>query len=251
MERWCNDSRRRANYGGVCDVHRLQLQAATDDYRASRIGSCRRAGRWRRSTAGRPARGTTNSARYAGFSVTSTARSPHSGKRGPWAWIRSPARRCCAAAPGDADDGVDGSPARACRRGPAGPACGCCAARSRWRWPASASTRPKDIAGTGIRCRGVRHAGLSRMGGACARCPARCSRAARRAARCAARRRCGSTGYSSPATRPPQVYEWMALAHRALGDDELAAADAATAENIYAQLGVEPAGSAVAARPAG
>ena len=38
-----------------------------------------------------------------------------------------------------------------------------------------------------------------------------------------------------------QVYEWMALAHKALGDAELAAADTATAENIYAQLGVEPA----------
>ena len=38
-----------------------------------------------------------------------------------------------------------------------------------------------------------------------------------------------------------QVYEWMAIAHKALGDDDLAAADTATAENIYAQLGVEPA----------
>jgi DNA-binding NarL/FixJ family response regulator len=37
-----------------------------------------------------------------------------------------------------------------------------------------------------------------------------------------------------------QVYEWMAIAHTALGDDELAAADTATAEHIYAQLGVEP-----------
>jgi DNA-binding NarL/FixJ family response regulator len=38
------------------------------------------------------------------------------------------------------------------------------------------------------------------------------------------------------------VYEWLAAAHKALGDDELAAADYATAENIYCQLGVEPAG---------
>ena len=38
-----------------------------------------------------------------------------------------------------------------------------------------------------------------------------------------------------------QVYEWTAIAHRALGDDDAAAADAATAENIYRQLGVEPA----------
>ena len=38
-----------------------------------------------------------------------------------------------------------------------------------------------------------------------------------------------------------QVYEWMAIAHRALGDDAAAAADTATAENIYGQLGVAPA----------
>ena len=39
-----------------------------------------------------------------------------------------------------------------------------------------------------------------------------------------------------------EIYEWMALAHRALGDDDTAAADAATAQSIYDQLGVEPAG---------
>ena len=36
----------------------------------------------------------------------------------------------------------------------------------------------------------------------------------------------------------------MAQAHRGLGDEQLAAADAATADSIYDQLGVEPAGSA-------
>ncbi|BBY15297.1 LuxR C-terminal-related transcriptional regulator [Mycolicibacterium litorale] len=36
-----------------------------------------------------------------------------------------------------------------------------------------------------------------------------------------------------------EVYEWMALAHRASGDEAAAAADSATAESIYAQLGVE------------
>lgn len=37
-----------------------------------------------------------------------------------------------------------------------------------------------------------------------------------------------------------EIYEWMALAHKGLGDEGLAAADAATAENIFGQLGVEP-----------
>lgn len=37
-----------------------------------------------------------------------------------------------------------------------------------------------------------------------------------------------------------EVYEWMSLAHRGLGEGALADADAATAEAIYRQLGVEP-----------
>ncbi|BCI54015.1 helix-turn-helix transcriptional regulator [Mycolicibacterium litorale] len=36
-----------------------------------------------------------------------------------------------------------------------------------------------------------------------------------------------------------EVYEWMAIAHRGLGDEAAAAADSATAESIYVQLGVE------------
>lgn len=38
-----------------------------------------------------------------------------------------------------------------------------------------------------------------------------------------------------------EVYDWMALAHRGLGSDDLALADEATAASIYRQLGVEPA----------
>ncbi len=37
-----------------------------------------------------------------------------------------------------------------------------------------------------------------------------------------------------------QVYEWMAKAHAALGEHQAAHADAATADSIYRQLGVEP-----------
>jgi DNA-binding NarL/FixJ family response regulator len=36
-----------------------------------------------------------------------------------------------------------------------------------------------------------------------------------------------------------EVYELMAIAHKALGDNDLAAADAATAQSIYSQLGLE------------
>ena len=39
-----------------------------------------------------------------------------------------------------------------------------------------------------------------------------------------------------------EVYEWMALAHRGLGEHATAAADVATAANVYERLGAEPAG---------
>ncbi|UXA16319.1 LuxR C-terminal-related transcriptional regulator [Mycobacterium sp. SMC-4] len=39
-----------------------------------------------------------------------------------------------------------------------------------------------------------------------------------------------------------EVYEWMVLAHRGLGHHDAANADAATADAIYAELGVDPAG---------
>ncbi|MBX7431567.1 LuxR C-terminal-related transcriptional regulator [Mycobacterium sp. Y57] len=48
-----------------------------------------------------------------------------------------------------------------------------------------------------------------------------------------------------------EVYEWMALARRGLGDVEAATADAATADAIYVQLGVEPAGICGAPSPGG
>ncbi|MDY6997999.1 MAG: LuxR C-terminal-related transcriptional regulator [Actinomycetota bacterium] len=48
-----------------------------------------------------------------------------------------------------------------------------------------------------------------------------------------------------------EVYEWMALARRGLGDLEAATADAATADAIYVQLGVEPAGICGSPSPGG
>lgn len=48
-----------------------------------------------------------------------------------------------------------------------------------------------------------------------------------------------------------EVYEWMALAHKGLGDDAAAAADIATAENIYEQLAVQPSGVCGRGSPGG
>jgi len=48
-----------------------------------------------------------------------------------------------------------------------------------------------------------------------------------------------------------EVYEWMALAHRGIGEHDAATADIATAENIYTQLGVEPSGVCGRGTPGG
>lgn len=48
-----------------------------------------------------------------------------------------------------------------------------------------------------------------------------------------------------------EVYEWMALARRGMGHDDAAAADSATADAIYTQLGVEPAGICGSPLPGG
>jgi DNA-binding NarL/FixJ family response regulator len=45
-----------------------------------------------------------------------------------------------------------------------------------------------------------------------------------------------------------EVYELMAIAHKELGDNDLAAAHAATAQSIYSQLGLET--RPISARPA-
>ena len=48
-----------------------------------------------------------------------------------------------------------------------------------------------------------------------------------------------------------QVYEWMEQAHRAAGDDDSAASDAANAESIYQQLGARAIRAANRAAPGG
>ena len=48
-----------------------------------------------------------------------------------------------------------------------------------------------------------------------------------------------------------EVYEWMALAHNGVGEHDTAAADVATAESIYAQLAVEPSSTCGRRAPGG
>ena len=95
MQRWCNDFAGSANYGGVCDVHRLQVQAASDDYRMLEERLAAASSALEESTPGRQGRATTNSARCAGVAAMPTARSRRS--RGHGRWRGAPARRGAAA----------------------------------------------------------------------------------------------------------------------------------------------------------
>ena len=62
--------------------------------------------------------------------------------------------------------------------------------------------------------------------------------------------RCANTGSRSRDTRPPKSTSgWRSPT--GLGDTEVAAADAATAQSIYDQLGVEPAGNLRVEAPGG
>jgi DNA-binding NarL/FixJ family response regulator len=48
-----------------------------------------------------------------------------------------------------------------------------------------------------------------------------------------------------------EVYEWLALAHKGLGEENAAEADIATAEGIYEQLAVQPSGVCGRGSPGG
>ena len=64
-------------------------------------------------------------------------------------------------------------------------------------------------------------------------------------------RRCASTGSRSRGTRPPRSTNGWRSHIGGSATTTLAAADAATAQSIYDQLGVEPAGICGSASPAG
>ena len=188
------------------------------------------AGRSRTSISGRPARATTNSARCAGFSAMADGAFA-AFAQGSGAGHRSAAGRGVAALPAwaIADTAMDRSSARDWpgRTGSAG--CGCCARPSRSRSPGSLDEAEQHLPRTRIRRRSFRaHRVFA---------PGRHTRAAR--SWCSAGEHAEALDALQSALRDyrvqqsryetAQVYEWMALAHQALGDDELAAADAATA----------------------
>lgn len=240
MERWCNDFAASANYGGVCDVHRLQLLAATDDYGTleDRLAATSRAleevNTW---------------AAGEGYFQLGEVRRLRGDVDGAFAaFARARAL------------GVEPQPGEAllrCRIGDHD------AAWTDLRLALAGADRPGrmrllrasvEVAlARGRIDEGERHCADLEAGAEVFATPGfRAWAAHARGALLTQQGRHAEAlvlledalrEYRTQQSRyeTAQVYEWMALAHKGLGDEQLAAADSATAENIYAELGVEPA----------
>jgi DNA-binding NarL/FixJ family response regulator len=240
MERWCDDFAASATYGGVCDVHRLQLLAATDDYR--RLED-------RLATVSRSLVDVNVWAAGEGYYQLGEIRRLLGDDDG--AFIAFAHAR---------ELGTDPQPGEAllrCRMGDRDTA---------WT-DLRLALAGEDRLGRMRLLRGAVEVALARgnIGEAERHCSElqsgaemfgtpgfRASAAHARGALLAQQGRHAEAldalqaalrEYRTQQSRyeTAQVYEWMAVAHKALGEDDLASADTATAESIYAQLGVEPA----------
>lgn len=234
MERWCAAAGS-STYGGVCDVHRLQVRAATDDYAtlenelAGASQLLERVNSW---------------AAGAGFYQLGEVRRLRGDADGALAAYRR-ARGC----------GVDPQPGEALLR------CGRGESRAGWTDLQAALT----AAGRLDRIRMLRSAvEIALARGELDEAERHCRELEEAAAhfgtpglrgwaahaRGAVEVRRGRTAEAldslAAAQREyrqqsryeaAQVYEWMAVAHRAAGDASAATADSAAAESIYAQLG--------------
>ena len=240
MERWCEDFAASLNYGGVCDVHRLQLLVATDDYGLLED---------RLLTTSRALEDVNSWAAGEGYYQLGEVRRLRGDSDGALAaFTRARAL------------GIEPQPGEALLR--------CRTGDSETAWSdLRVALASEDRLGRMRMLRGaievalVRDAldeaeehcselesGAKAFGTPGFRAWAAHARGAilvRRARHAEALETLQSAlrEYRTQQSRyeTAQVYEWMAIAHRALGDDAAAAADTATAENIYGQLGVAPA----------
>lgn len=249
MEQWCDLSGSVA-YGGVCDVRRLQVKAGTDDYPGleDRLGQASRA-----------LEGVNTWAAAEGYYQLGEVRmllGDFDGAASAFAQARSL--------------GIDPQPGEAllaCRRGDR---------QGAWttiRWALAGDDR---LVRVGLLRAAVEIAlsrdALDEAETYCAeleshakayRTPGFLAWAAHCRGALAVRRGLFETALESLQTalreyriqqsryETGEVYEWMSLARLGLGQTEAAAADAATADAIYVQLGVEPAGICGAASPGG
>lgn len=247
MEQWCGLSGS-VPYGGVCDVHRLQVQAGTDDYRTleNRLASA--------SSALRDVNGWAAAEGYYQLGEVRRLMGDFDGAADAFGQARAL--------------GMDPQPGEAllaCRRGDATAA---------WTTIRLALANGDRLARVGLLRAAVQIAltrnSLAEAESYCAELesdaeafgtPGFLAWAAH--ARGALLVRSGDfeqaltlLGRALREYRVQQcrydtaeVYEWMVLARRGLGQDDVAAADAATADAIYAQLGVQPAGICGSAPP--
>ena len=250
MERWCTDFAASANYGGVCDVHRLQIQAAGDDYRMleERLAAA--------SSTLEEVNGYAAAEGY--YQLGEVRRLRGNGEGALAAFTRARAL------------GKDPQPGEALLR--------CAQGDGERAWTdLRFALSGEDLSGRMRLLHGAVEVALARG-------------SVEEAERHCAEMESGAEAFGTPGFRAwaahargailvqqgqhpdalvsleaalreyrtqqsryetAQVYEWMAIAHKGLGNDELAAADTATAENIYAQLGVEPAHVCGSAAPGG
>ncbi|ULE32013.1 helix-turn-helix transcriptional regulator [Mycobacterium sp. IDR2000157661] len=239
MERWCAQFAGSVTYGGVCDVHRLQVQAATDDLRLLEE---------RLDTASRTLEGVNTWAAGEGYYQLGEVRRRRGDVEGAFA-AYTRARTL----------GIEPQPGEAllrCRTGDSDTAwtdlrvalAGLDRLDRMWllRGAVEVALARGDVDEAEAHCRE-----LESGAEAFATPGFRAWAAHARGAVLVHRGRheeavgCLETALREYRTQQSrydtaQVYEWLAQAHRGLGDQQTAAADVATAENIYGQLGVEP-----------
>ena len=251
MERWCADFAASDNYGGVCDVHRLQLLVATDDYRQleARLVAA--------SQALEDANSWAAGEGYYQLGEVLRLRGDADGAFAAFARARAlgvdpqPGEALLRCGPGRRPDRVDRPAGRAG------------AARTGWRrirllrGAVEVALARNNLDEADQYCHeledGAKAFGTPgfRAWAAHARGAILVQRGEHADALTVLQSALREYRIQKSRYETAQIYEWMALAHRALGDDDVAAADAATAQSIYDQLGVEPAGICGSASPAG
>jgi ATP/maltotriose-dependent transcriptional regulator MalT len=250
MERWCAELAASKTFGGVCDVHRLQLRAATDDYRELEHRLV-----------------TTSQALE---DVNTWAAGEGYYQLGEVLRLRGDADGALAAFERARALGIDPQPGEAllhCQMGDAQKAWAeirvALAQHDRLaqmrmlRGAVEIALARNDLDEADRYCRGLEE-GAEAFGTPGFRAWA----AHARGAVCVRQGKYSDALVALEAAlveyrvqksryETAQVYEWMALAHRGLGEDDVAAADIATAQSIYDELGVEPAGICGAELPGG
>jgi len=238
MQRWCTDFAGSANYGGVCDVHRLQVQAAADDYRMLEEQL--------------------SAASAALEEVNSWAAGEGYYQLGEVRRRRGDAAGAFAAFDRARSLGIEPQPGEAllrCTRGDSDTAWTdlrvALAGRDRLdrMWLLRSAVEVSLLRGSldeaEMHCAEL-ESGAASFGTPGFRAWAAHARGAllvqrEQFAQAIEALEGALREYRTQQSRyeTAQVYEWMAIAHKGLGNDELALADAATAENIYTQIGVE------------